>query len=300
VDRALSERVSDLLGSPIASRRRVSRGYTPAERWVVQLLDGRTAFVKGAVNDATAEWLRSEYRAYSEISAVYMPRMLGFVDGPRPILVLEDLSADTWPPAWNAASVEAVLDTLALVAATLPPSWATPVELGAFDLQGWRAVAGDPAPFLSLGLCTGAWLDAALPDLISASDACQLAGSQLLHFDVRSDNICIRNGKALLVDWNHASVGNAQLDTAFWLPSLASEGGPTPETILQSAPGEAAIVSGFFAARAGQPPVPLAPQVRAVQLSQLQHALPWVCRELSLESPVRAGLIRNESSATSQ
>lgn len=215
-----------------------------------------------------------------------MPQMLGWVDGARPILVLEDLSADTWPPPWTAASVETVLSTLALVAATPPPAWIVPVLQSGFDLQGWRSVERDPGSFLSLGLCTSAWLEAALPELVRVSDACELGGSELLHFDVRSDNICIRAGKALLVDWNHAAVGNSRLDICFWLPSLASEGGPLPEDVLPSAPGEAAIVSGFFAARAGQPPVPLAPQVRAVQLSQLKHALPWVCRQLSLGQPV--------------
>lgn len=281
----MSERIGAVLGSPIASQRRVNRGYTPAERWVVRLVDRRRAFVKAAVNDATAGWLRMEYRMYSEIGAAYMPQMLGWIDGLHPILVLEDLSAEVWPPPWSAASVEAVLDTLSLVARTPPPSWVKPVAQSGFDLHGWRAVERDPESFLSLGLCSSAWLAAALPDLISASDACELAGSQLMHFDVRSDNICIRAGKAVLVDWNLAAVGNPRLDICFWLPSLASEGGPLPEAVLPSAPEEAAIVSGFFAARAGQPPIPIAPQVRAVQLSQLKHALPWVCRELSLPRP---------------
>jgi aminoglycoside phosphotransferase (APT) family kinase protein len=42
---------------------------------------------------------------------------------------------------------------------------------------------------------------------------------------VRSDNICIGDGGATLVDWNWASVGNPRVDLAFWLPSLHFEGG---------------------------------------------------------------------------
>ena len=81
------------------------------------------------------------------------------------------------------------------------------------------------------------------------------------------------------------TVGGNRLDIAFWLPSLRSEGGPSPETVLTDAAGEAAVVSGFFAARAGLGPIPKAPHVCEVQRRQLTQALPWVCRELSLSPP---------------
>lgn len=282
----MSERVSGLLGSPIASRRRVSRGYTPAERWVVTLVDGRTAFVKAAVDDLTAGWLRAEHRAYSDIAADYMPLMLAWEDGTLPMLILEDLSAESWPPPWSAARVEAVLSTLERVAVTPAPAWLAAVTHDDKEVLGWQAVADDPRPLLGLGLCTSSWLEEALPALIAASAACEVNGSQLIHFDVRSDNICLRGESALLVDWNLAMVGNPRLDIAFWLPSLRSEGGPSPETVLTDAAGEAAVVSGFFAARAGLGLIPKAPHVREVQRRQLTQALPWVCRELSLSPPI--------------
>jgi Phosphotransferase enzyme family. len=119
-----------------------------------------------------------------------------------------------------------------------------------------------------------------LPGLINASEAFPAGGSQLLHFDVRSDNLCFSDGRVLLVDWNLAAVGNARLDIAFWLPSLADEGGPQPDVVLPDAGPEASIVSGFFAARAGRQPIPTAPRVRTVQLAQLRQALPWACRAL--------------------
>ena len=68
----------------------------------------------------------------------------------------------------------------------------------------WRDVAGDPEPFLGLGLCSAAWLDQALPAFLAASDPSLLDGDGLLHGDVRSDNLCIRDGQAVLVDWNWA------------------------------------------------------------------------------------------------
>jgi hypothetical protein len=261
-------------------------GYTPAERWVVQTADGRSAFVKAAVDDLTAGWLRAEERIYEALRAPFQPALIGWEDGPRPILILEDLSAAGWPPPWDEDRVEAVRSALALVASSPAPSWLPRLADSAMDLHGWRTVAEDPQPFLALGLADAAWLAAALPDLIAASDVFVADGSQLLHLDVRSDNICFRDGDALLVDWNHAAVGNARLDVALWLPSLADEGGPPPDAVLPDARPEAAIVSGYFAARAGRPAIPTAPRVRSAQLAQLGQALPWASRELGLPRPV--------------
>ena len=89
------EILAGLLGSPAVVRRRLERGYTPAERWVVALEDGRSVFVKAAVNDLTAGWLRDEHRMYAALEARFMARMLGWADGDRPMLVLEDLSEAT-------------------------------------------------------------------------------------------------------------------------------------------------------------------------------------------------------------
>jgi hypothetical protein len=80
-------------------------------------------------------------------------------------------------------------------------------------------------------------------------------------------------------------VGNPRWDIAFWLPSLLLEGGPHPASVLPDGGHEAAVVSGFFAARAGLPPVAAAPTVRAFQLAQLRVALPWACSELGLPPP---------------
>jgi hypothetical protein len=93
----------------------------------------------------------------------------------------------------------------------------------------------------------------------------------------------------LLVDWNHACVGNALVDTAAWLPSLASEGGPAPEAILPAGtpglPEVAALLAGYFSARAGLPAIPQAPHARRLQSEQAATALPWAARLLGLAPP---------------
>jgi aminoglycoside phosphotransferase (APT) family kinase protein len=152
--------------------------------------------------------------------------------------------------------------------------------------MGWEEVAADPEPFLSLGLVSRAWLPAALPTLSAAATEAQLAGDALLHLDVRSDNICLHRGRAYLVDWNWATVGNPTFDLAAWLPSLHAEGGPPPEDVIGDGEGElASLLAGYLSARAGRPPPEGAPAVRTAQLVQLKTALPWACRALGLPPP---------------
>jgi hypothetical protein len=273
-----------VLASRLGARplvRLTGRGYTLMERWLVELPDGARAFAKLAVDEPTAGFLRDEYRVYGSLEADYLPRLLGWDDdGELPVLVLEDLSGAHWPPPWRAGDVELVRRALDELHATAPPEG---LPLLTVDmLHTWREVESDPAPFLSLGLCSAEWLESALPELLGASKRGDVGGDAFLHLDVRSDNICIADGRAVLVDWNWASVGTPRVDLAFWLPSLSLEGGPAPSELLPDAGDLTAIVSGFFAPIAGRPPPAGAPTVRALQLAQLEVALPWAVEALGL------------------
>ena len=285
MDERLQAATLRLLHERPTAWRAAGAGYTHNERWVVELEDGRSAFVKAAVDEMTAEWLRAEHRIYASLDAGFLPRLLGWEDTGAPVLAIEDLSHAEWPPPWTRGQIEGVLAALRDVAATPPPSGLDSLEEWRQDLAGWPRVSEDPAPFLRLGLCSAKWLEEALPTLQAAEDACVLAGEALLHLDVRSDNVCFRAGGALLVDWNWAVRGNPLMDVAAWLPSLESEGGPPPEAILPDAPEAAAFISGVFAARAGLPTIPTAPRVREGQLAQLRTALPWAARALGLPQP---------------
>jgi Phosphotransferase enzyme family len=257
------------------------RGYTLMERWLVELPDGTPAFAKLAVDEPTAGFLRDEHRVYAGLEGDYLPRLLGWDDdGELPVLVLEDLSGAHWPPPWRSGDVELVRRALDELHAAPPLEGVPPLTHD--ELHTWREVASDPAPFLSLGLCSAKWLDAALPELLTASERCNVGGEAFLHLDVRSDNICIADGRAVLVDWNWASVGNPLVDLAFWLPSLYMEGGPPPTEMLPDAGDLTAIVSGFFAPISGLPPPAGAPTVRPLQLAQLEVALPWAVEALGL------------------
>jgi hypothetical protein len=289
MSRRSCERVQRLLGSPVIGTRRVRGGYTPARRWVVALADGRRVFVKEAVDEAVVPRLRREHSVYEHLHGSWRPELLGFEDGERPLLILEDLSSCAWPPPWNAERIKAVRAALVEVAVHAPPPGLAPVStLGFTDDGGWPEVARDPEPFLNLGLCSRSWLADAFPALLDAADPRLLEGDALCHLDVRSDNLCFReDGQAILIDWDCAGIGNPEFDLAFWLPSLHLEGGPPPQAVAECTPGIVAIVAGFFASQAGLPNIPFAPRVRDIQLKQLKVALPWVAHVLRLPPPDR-------------
>lgn len=278
----LTQRLEKMTGKRPTHFKPVQGGYTPAQRLIASFSDGSSVFVKVGTTELTTQWLCQEHYVYESLSGPFMPAYLGWDhDEEHPILLLEDLSHAFWPPPWNEKRVQQVLEALEAVSASSIAG--LPLLEEAADLiTGWRQVAKDPQPFLSLALVTEKWLEVALPTLLQNENADAVKGDSLLHLDVRSDNICFVHDRVLLIDWNGASYGNPQVDIAAWLPSLHSEGGPLPESILPNAPELATLISGYFASKAGLPIIPNAPYVRQVQKSQLSSALPWVIRALEL------------------
>jgi hypothetical protein len=260
-------------------------GAPSHRRWRV-LFDARPpAFAKVAAFDYVAEWLRLEHANYEALGThPYLPQVVGWHDdGEAPVLVIEDLSAATWPPPWTTAGIDAVLAALEEIQGT-----ARPVEIddgfGAlFDIdEGCQPMLADPTGALSLGVFDRTWFDRYADELAAAAAAAELDGDALLHGDVRSDNLCLRAGRAVLIDWNWASKGAPELDLASWLPSLHHEGGPEPWILLPDAGPLAALLAGFFLEHATREPIPQAPHVRRLQFDQGVVALRWACRELGV------------------
>jgi hypothetical protein len=273
-------RAERILGTEAENWARVvSRGYSINEHWTAGFADGSRAFLKLASVDPSPQWVRDERHVFDCVSGAFMPLYLGFEDGDKPLLILEDMLPDArWPPPWHPGDVDAVLAALGEVA--VAPLKGRLPRLATDAMASWHDVARDPAPFLTLGIASAEWLDRSLPALLEATDGTPLDGESLVHCDVRSDNLCLRSGHAVLLDWNHARIGNEAFDVAFWLPSLVLEGGPGPEGF--GVDDFAVTVAGFFAALAGLPAPAGAPRVRGFQRAQLDVALPWACRVLGL------------------
>jgi len=280
--RELDERIERALRARAVRYTPRAGGYSTADRFAVELDDGRSVFVKSATAPNLAAWLRREHEVYAALAGPFLPRLEGFDDdGERVVLVLEDLSDADWSVRWDDARVAAVCDALAAIGASVPPPNTPRARDAHPDLwQRWDAVAAEPGPFLSLGLRDAAWLDRALPHILAAVTDATGEGGALCHLDVRSDNMCFRDGAAVLVDWNWCCLGDPRLDAVAWAPSVAVEGGPPPWEIVPEAGDLVALVSGVWAAVAGLPPPETAPTVRDLQRRQLAVALEWLDREL--------------------
>jgi hypothetical protein len=277
-------RIEGLMGVKVEGYTAVDGGYTPAIRLRCQTVKG-SFFVKAGATPLTSRFLRREISVYNRLSGPFMPRVLAWEDDEvQPFLVLEDLTGHEWPPPWGVTQVDRVLAQIEVMHNTKVCMEPFGEVIDRDDLS-WERVAVDPRPFLSLGMADEQWLEGSLSLLIEYEGQCRTEGGSLTHGDLRSDNMCLTAGRVIFVDWNLASLSNPRLDLGFWLPSLAYEGGPQPEQILPDAPEVAAWVAGFFAARAGLPPIADAPRVRLVQQQQLSTALPWVVRALGLRQP---------------
>jgi hypothetical protein len=94
-----AELAAALGAAPVKSQRVRSGGYgTNSSHWCVELTDGRRTFVKVALDDNAAEWLRQEHHVYSSIEAPFIPELVGWHDGDETLLAIADLSDAHWPP----------------------------------------------------------------------------------------------------------------------------------------------------------------------------------------------------------
>lgn len=254
-------------------------GYTPALRQLATLADGTTAFVKTPTNDVTRAMLLAEIEAYRAIGPrPFLPRLL---DASPERLVLEDLRHGHWPPPWRDGEIERVLDAMADVAATRVPSLPTFEERwSSIGRHHWETVDVDAVAALGFDRDIVARIAAAGREVDATAT---FDGESLLHLDLRSDNLCIVEGRVVLVDWNNACRGPRWLDEVCWAPSLTLEGGPQPWELLPDAElHHVSFLTGYFASRSPQPPIPDAPNVRPFQLAQLRVCLPWMTRLLGL------------------
>lgn len=289
----LIQAVAKQLGSQPTTWRSITRGYTAAECWIFTLADARTVFVKYATDTRTSQWLHSEWQMYQGIQAAFMPELLGTgMASDLPFLILEDLTHATWPPPWTDESIALVKAGLQDLRSTQLPGHLEALEDLRPELGGWQRIAEDPQPFLSLKVCSEAWLKKNLARLKEAEIATILAGDELVHLDIRSDNLCLVGNQVKFIDWNYARRGNGLIDLVGWLPSLHLEDGPAPWDILTDEPELISLIAGYFAYHAPLPPHSPNPLHREFQKAQLRIALNWACRVLNLPIPEEVASLR--------
>jgi aminoglycoside phosphotransferase len=282
--------VAEALGTEPSLWRHVVAGHTHAEKWLVELPDGRRAFVKAATETTARAQIDREASILESVGASYMPKLHGAsaVDD-WSVLVLEDLSDDEWPPPYVDRG-SALLETVEKVAATRPPPWLHRRPPGRPLGTYWQRIGADPDPVLAHGLFSAAWLEGALPALDAAESSAQLAGDDFLHDDVWAENVCYTERGAVLIDWASASVGDRRIDLAYALLSIRSSPAIPPPVDFPDEAAYAALLAGANAYQAAQPVDPSIMReavLRAGWLHDLEYALDWASELLELAPRAR-------------
>ncbi|MDQ0279448.1 aminoglycoside phosphotransferase (APT) family kinase protein [Arthrobacter silviterrae] len=299
--------IEEILGGPVVEAATQSGGFSPGSADRVRLASGRRAFVKAVsadVNATSATLHRREAAITASLPpALPMPRLLGtYDDGTWVALALTDVDGRHPREPWQEDELGVVLHTLAEVARVeLPAGLDLPLYQdslrGAF--MGWEKLQRRPMEGLD------PWALVNLAELVALARAgveC-LAGTSLVHGDLRTDNILLTGGpggdtggsRAVLVDWPWAAVG------AFWVDALSVlinvkslDPDSRPERFLDSHPAfsgvPAAAINGVLAGFAGyfmdmsrRPDSPGMPTLRAFQRKQADALVGWL--KLRLDTP---------------
>lgn len=322
VPRELVARLGELIGARIADAEVVWGGFGPSATFLIRTDDGRRFFCKGTHPGFTKAGKRAVlrerviYEALPELSA-FGPAFHGAAgDGEWLLLVLDFIERRRNVPPWSEDTFRAAIRMLARFHSAMPPRARTVLDdVRSSPLMaevygaclGWRHLAEsaeDSERLLALfadRIAAAKWIERHIGDFVALEEQAPRLGGphSWIHHDVRSDNLIFRDeGEPMLVDWPYLAYGPIVMDVAFFLPSVAGEGGPSLREGLAIYETESAIrfdnhharvavatVAGFFAARAGLPPIPGLPRLRWVQALQLFPCLDWMSRLMSIEPP---------------
>lgn len=292
-------RIEAALGEPVVSAETAAGGFSPGMAAVLTLASGRQVFAKAVsngLNDVAPQFHRREMLVASLLPEdAPVPKLLWSwaEDGGDEwaVLVYERMAGRLPAQPWVAGEFAQVVEALNALSASLTPSPVTAEAIGATE-GGNPIRGGNWLAFREEGLShADAWVARNLDRLIAreAQVAQITPGNTLLHMDLRGDNMLLTDSGVVIVDWPHAQIGPAWLDGAFFAPSVAMEGGPEPEALVQlldamreSDPDELTTgvveLAGFFTTHGARPPVPGLPGLRAFQEAQGAVARRWVAQ----------------------
>ncbi len=278
------------LGSPVVEARSQHGGFSPGAAVRVVCADGTRVFVKACgveLNPDTPVMNRAEIVALEQLAQLGKPvphaRLLSaYDDGSWVALVLEDIDGHRPQVPWTVADATVMSRSLEQLAATKAPRGLPDfADMGQL-LTGWDAVAAEPdgiAPTLL----------ERLPDFLACQELARqvTVGDRLVHWDARADNVIVRDGEAVLLDWAWAGRGAPWLDTLLLAMDFRIQGGPDPDTFLAASPvtrevppdhlaSVIACMVGVWHDRARRPAPPGLPTIRTWQAWCGAAALDWL------------------------
>lgn len=294
---SLRQAVETQFGARISRVVTQSEGFSPAVAARITLDGGTRLFLKAAgprPNPEAPLIYRMEIGIAAQLPpGAPAPRLLWtHDDGEWVALVFEDVVGATPALPWVRPELDRVIDAVVELARTMTPSPVRAPSISsrlATQFAGWRAVMAEGDEALSRISRVDAWAgrNAEQLALLEESWVRLAVGDSLIHGDIRADNVLVTKDRVIFVDWPWASVGPEWIDLAFFLPSVAMQGGPEPWSIFdaspvgRSAPPEAvtavlAALAGFLVWNSCRPPPPGLPTLRSFQRAQGLATLRWL------------------------
>jgi aminoglycoside phosphotransferase (APT) family kinase protein len=281
-------------GASVVEARDQRGGFSPGVAARLLLDDGSRLFVKAvapSINTDSSDMYRDEARTLAALPpGVPAPRLLWtHDDGDWIVLGIEDIDGRSPSLPWRRDDLDRVV--AALPATPAPDGFVSLTDKMAGAFTGWRTVAADPPSDLE------PWALRHLDRLaaLEASWAGYAAGDELVHADLRADNLLLdRDGGVYLLDWAHACSGAAWVDLALLLTEV-DRSRVNPDEILESAgappEGVNSLVcafAGFLAAACRRPAPPGLPTIRAYQRAYAGSVIGWLARRTGWDGSVWA------------
>lgn len=293
--------VEGWLGSSVVEAESQRTGFSPGLAARLTTASGRRVFVKAVgpeSNALTPSFHRSEATKVAGLKKIpSVPELLWSYDegeGGWVALAFQDIEGRTPAQPWRMDEFERVVGALVELSDELTPSPLSPESVGtaadqfARNLRGWQELHEQLAA-TTRGL--DSWSARNLEELarIEATAADAVAGDTLLHLDIRADNILLSPERVWFVDWPGACVGAPWVDILAFAPSVAMQGGPSPEDVIALHPACRAAdadavtavivaIAGYFTHGSLQPPPLGLPTLRAFQAAQGKVAREWLAR----------------------
>jgi len=298
VPRELKHALERILGGTIADAAVAWGGYGPSATFILRTSDERKFFCKGThpgFTDLGKTAFLNELSYYSSIPelAEFGPAFRGVAQHAEwHLLVLDYVERTIEVPPWTDETFRGAIKMLARFHSGMPAS-----------ARRVLPIAEEQTDFMALYKAEGGWKSIASEDqraeFLALFNDNAAAARSWVHHDVRSDNLLFREAdQPLLIDFPYLAYGPTLMDVAFFLPSVAGEGGALPADGLRryeqmsyfrfearDVAVTVATVAGFFAARAGQRDLPDLPRLRWVQKLQLFPSLTWLSELLKIQPP---------------
>jgi aminoglycoside phosphotransferase (APT) family kinase protein len=273
-------------------------GFSPGLAARLRTNDGRWCFVKAVseqANPDTPAMHRREARIVAALPpSIPVPRLLWMYDAEGWVaLGFEEVEGRHPGDPCPERDLDLVVAAIKKMSVDLTPSpvatEATASRAFEHAINGWRIAQERDESRLA------PWCLRHLSRLADLESRAPLAatGETLLHFDTRADNLLIAGDRVFVFDWPHARRGAAYVDWLAMAPSVAMQGGPTPDEFMnrfdlsdvarEDFDAILCSLAGYFVVHGLDPAPPGLPTVRAFQAAQGEVALEWLQKRTGWE-----------------